>query len=1003
MNIPELDKRTKKDIVNQIRKASLTYTPEWRFDEENPDVGTALSLIYANMMSDTINRYNRVLELNRVSFFNKIGAKLLPAIPAKGYVTFGLVNQEVPGVEVRKGTKLSADVEGGESVAFETVNDLYVTPASLDHIYLADSGDDRIIHLYEKALFDEEPVPFHIFDTNKTNLQTHEMYFCHDSVLNIEHEAWIVIHFFPYRTDVLPGNAAKALLDPDKVRIEYYSEEGYTDFAERRIENGELWLLKEAGQPGFELTTVGEKESYFIRLAVNDVKPFGDFRIESLALRSNGSRIEPELVNADGIDQKIKEFYPFGERPSLFTEVYFVSKEVLCKRGAMVNFSFTLDFARIPLEIQMEETPIKWKYIMKRSEFKPDVEYDISIEEVSWEYYNGEGWSRLYVNNQYAKLFSCEDGKLGETVTVTFQCPKNICPFLINSVNSYSIRARILKMNNLYKMKGNYITPIITNPYFKYDYIQNDIAPSIVLLRNNLEERSYTGRELYSRSHTFEPFYGVKDENLTMYLGFEIPPLDGPIKILFSMLETINAKLPRLIYEYYGGGRWQTLSIVDETEKMRKTGVITMIGSHDFMKKIIFGRELYWIRIIDAEKEYHYKKHNRKIPCICGIYMNSTQVEAVETMQEERFTIEPKQENKVCTLLNRKIYKTSVWVNEIKSIYDRDRDKIEQQYNIRYDRNASGQLEAIWVNWTEAESFALSDSEDRHYVVDRINGTVTFSDGRNGKIPSSGANETILVEYSCGGGVGGNVDPGKIQTMDRSIGFINMVTNHEITTGGCDQETVTESLQRNAAAIKHGYRAVTTGDYEALALEATRNIMRAKCIANCNSNGEKEYGSITLVILQKDFIGGRKFFDSVKAQVINYIEPKMSNNLIELGRFHVVEPRLLEINVYANAVVKEFDQVFDVKNKVLERIKEFIDPISGNFDHKGWEIGTLPNSTQILNALKEIKEILFVRSVRLAGFIRAEAGMVEVDLDREDTRRFVLPISGKHDIYVEVK
>ncbi|HHV12877.1 MAG TPA: hypothetical protein GXX75_21615 [Clostridiales bacterium] len=1003
MKLPELDKRTKKDILEKIKKTSLAYTPEWRYDQDNPEAGTALSIIYANMMSDTINRFNRVPELNRTTFFQRIGADMLPAIPAKGYATFGLVNQEVPGVEVRRGTRLSADDKEQGTVIFETVNDVYVTPASLDHIYVADGAEDRMVHLYDREAFEVNPSPFYIFDAEGENLQSHEMYFCHDAVLRIESEAWIVVSFQLGRGGEIPFQVQKALLDQEKVRIEYFSGEGYTEFYEKRIENDELWLRKQRNQPGSQPTRLGDRESYVIRMTVKDVKPFLHFSMENITVRSHGSKIMPELIHANGIDQKLQEFYPFGERPSLFTEVYFVSREVLCKKGAMVSLSFQLEFVKVPLEFQTEEVPVKWKYIMKRSDFKPDVEFDITVEEVSWEYFNGEGWSRLYLNNQHADMFSCRDGKLGTTITMTFQCPQNISPFQINSINSYSIRARVLKMNNLFKMKGNYITPLITKPSFRYDYMQKGLTPTELLLRNNMAEKNYSHKALEGGLKEIEPFYGLEEEQLTMYLGFTVPPLDGPIKLLFSMLETINGKLPRLVYEYYGGGHWQALNIVDETDKMRKTGVITMTGSHDFMRQTLFGRELYWIRILDGENAYRARKQKTRVPCISGIYINSTKIEAVETMEAETFQVEVRKENQVFQLLGGQVYRAALWVNERKTLSDREMAALEEQYKVRYGYDADGQIKEIWVCWNEVENFALSGPEDRHYILDRIHGSIRFSDGRNGRIPSSGPDDTILVEYSCGGGLKGNVDPGQVDTIDRSIGFINRVTNHEITTGGSDQETLQEALLRNAAAMKHGYRAVMPSDYEALALEASRNILRGKCIANCNGTGEKEYGAVTLVLLQKDYIGGRKFFDSIKTQVVNYITPRMSSNLVELNKFHVIEPRFIEISVHAEAVVKEFDQVFEAKGRILEKICRFIDPTKGNFNGQGWEIGTLPNNTQVLNAIQDIKELQYIRNVRITGFVRGAAGLMEVDLEREDVKRFVLPIAGTHEIIVGVE
>lgn len=38
----EFDQRTKEEILEQIEKKAKSYVPEWRFDKENPDIGTAL-------------------------------------------------------------------------------------------------------------------------------------------------------------------------------------------------------------------------------------------------------------------------------------------------------------------------------------------------------------------------------------------------------------------------------------------------------------------------------------------------------------------------------------------------------------------------------------------------------------------------------------------------------------------------------------------------------------------------------------------------------------------------------------------------------------------------------------------------------------------------------------------------------------------------------------------------------------------------------------------------
>ena len=47
MELPRIDRRTKEDLLRYIKKYLSSYTPEWRFDEDNPDIGTALAYIYA--------------------------------------------------------------------------------------------------------------------------------------------------------------------------------------------------------------------------------------------------------------------------------------------------------------------------------------------------------------------------------------------------------------------------------------------------------------------------------------------------------------------------------------------------------------------------------------------------------------------------------------------------------------------------------------------------------------------------------------------------------------------------------------------------------------------------------------------------------------------------------------------------------------------------------------------------------------------------------------------
>ncbi|MFR5601852.1 MAG: baseplate J/gp47 family protein [Lachnospiraceae bacterium] len=263
--------------------------------------------------------------------------------------------------------------------------------------------------------------------------------------------------------------------------------------------------------------------------------------------------------------------------------------------------------------------------------------------------------------------------------------------------------------------------------------------------------------------------------------------------------------------------------------------------------------------------------------------------------------------------------------------------------------------------------------------------------------------EIIRIRYRCGGGKEGNQTEEAINQMSRSLGYVNKVFNPCITTGGNDQETVDEAILRSSAALCHRGRAVTVRDYEALALEASRDVLKVKCFPNCSESGGREPGSVTLVVLQKNFQDGRLYFDQVKTQVERYMNPRLEGNQAAMGRFYVAEPRFLKLECRMEVVVLDFNDVFDVKKQVSERIREFLDPITGNFNKKGWEIGRIPNEVQIGNALKGIPGIHYIKELRMSAFMQSREGWIEVDQDSADLRRFAVAVNGSHQIMITVE
>lgn len=990
---------SREQLLKALEERAAAYTPQWRMDLEHPDMGTAAALVFADMFSDTIRQFQRIPEKNRRAFFNELDAKLLPAVPAKGYVTFSLSTDAYGGTEVPAGYGLSA--EGETRVPFETADAVYVCPARLDAIVSVEEENDRITRIYRRGESNEEPGAFDLFAKKGDNLQSRQFLACFDEVLQIKGAAVLHLELTPWRFGEMGVNGLAWLADTEEARFEYFDGEHFTGFLKQSFENGILLLEKGAGQPPFARRQWEGSEGYWIRCRLLKKYSRPDLKIEDMKLSAQASHLAPDAIQNEDGELNPWEFLPFGQRPNLFAEAYIAADEPLSKKNARISMQMKVNFVKIPQEYVQGEAERNWKLIMKRSDFKPNPEVDITIEEVIWEYFNGSGWSRLFPSNQYQDIFGQAQNAMGRKLNIEFICPEDALPILYNSLEARYLRVRVLKMANLLQPKGSFITPVLGDVNFSYRYTDKQPRPQYLYALNNLRWEDYPGKRLGRGPDPISLFQRLEAEGLELYLGFGLPLQHGPIRILFATAESMRTKLPRLEMDYLSKTGWKSLSAVDETDCMQKTGLVTFMGQADYKKECLWEYEGFWLRFRDREALYQRRRAADPLPRITGIYPNSVKVLAVSTKPEEFFSIEEKEENKVCQLLENQIYDLKVWVDENSRLSSQEKQRLSLKHRTEFEYDGDGELSHYWVLWEEQQDFYSSGPADRHYIVDRNKGRVCFSNGRQGAIPPGGLG-TIRIWYRCTGGEEANLGEGQINQMDRSLGFITRVTNTEIIAGGCSQEIVESAIMRSAKGLRHGLRAVTAGDFEALALEASRNVLKGKCFPGFSADGRREPGAVTLVILQRDFLHGRKHFDSIRASVEEYLKPRLPGNMAVLGKFHVVEPEFLKICCRVSLTILDFNQVFEVQRQVKERIDSFLHPVTGNYHGRGWEIGQIPNGTQITNAIREIPGILYIQEVWMSAYKESQQGLTQVDLKARGAGIYALPVSGVHDIQIGV-
>lgn len=248
----------------------------------------------------------------------------------------------------------------------------------------------------------------------------------------------------------------------------------------------------------------------------------------------------------------------------------------------------------------------------------------------------------------------------------------------------------------------------------------------------------------------------------------------------------------------------------------------------------------------------------------------------------------------------------------------------------------------------------------------------------------------------------GNLPSGTELELDMTAGFVSQITNPDILWGGSRKETTEECLRRCSAAIRHGGRAVSPGDLERLASEASGDIERIKCFNGCHSSGKRQPGVVTLVVLQKNYLEGGRYFYRLREQIRDSLADRISTALAAGGGLEITAPWFVRIDVSARLYVTDYGRVIPVKLEAETRLEQYLNPVSGGYDGRGWEFGSIPDYDQISHMLQRIDGVRYVRQVCLTVWLDRGKGQEETEWEKVSRLPWTLPVNGRHQIQIGV-
>ncbi|MBP1932261.1 hypothetical protein J2Z37_002262 [Ammoniphilus resinae] len=1027
---PTIDERNLADLTEQMKRMAPFYTPEWRFSPEDPDPGTALSLMFAHLLAGNIRRLNQVPYKSFLAFLNRFHVELAQARPALAQLTFQLTEGAPEPVFVEKGARLAAAVPGEpEPILFETARSVLLTTARLTDILAVSPKRDRIVRLAKEG----ESLSFYgddrgtaLFGLEGNNLQEHVMYIQHDFLFLLKNPAFLEFSLFNAQNDYAVGESVKLLSDMNAVQWEYYSAGEWQPFDRVYGQGSTIRLIKlrKLAIDKFEYNGIS---GYWLRCRVksldesSEAAALGKIQLDRLTMKSEFAAasdeegIIPDRLYYNDIQIDAEEgCQPFGDFFAQYGLFYIANKEALSKRGAQITLRFDMEFYQHRL-LPDRPPQINWKPIMKRHEVdKTEIPDPVTIANVQWEYWNGSSWVRLPVNAESQKLFSIpREGK--ETVEISFICPDDLQEIFVNAEENYWVRGRIVQIHNAYSPNAIYFAPVIHRLRLRFGYEKPIYPPQRLFLLNNLDLKERTN-EVQTGGITFRPFLPLEGRNPAVWFGFDSPPVRGPISLYFNLNQrrTTEADIPFIEWEYLkkvgSSPHWSSLAAADETNGFTRSGAVQFVGPQDFVMETRFGVTKYWIRAENRDGRYDHESAADNVPRVLDLSLNTILAVQQETITNElpqRLEVYDTAEEHMSeyfVLSRTPVLTEEVWVDETGLISNDEVDDLKFAGTpIEIVRDSEEEILRIWVRYQAVDHFLKSTPTDRHYVMDRAAGRLSFGNGKAGKKFMLLGEDTVRVTYTTGGGKRGNVPADTITSLQDSIAFIDGVTNPFPAAGGCDPGTVEEAAIQGPKLFTHRNRAVTAEDFEWLTRQAHPNVAKVKCLPNLNVKLEKEPGSLSIVVLPKSGMGDGAHFQELKRIVESSLLQRTAGNIAFPGSLQVMEPALLEIGVHATVWVRSMDDVVPVEREIIRKLNRFLDPLTGNADNRGWNIGQAVHHSMFYALLKSIGPVLHIPQLAIDVHKREDGVRTEWHPDRIPEVPHGIVVAGQHRIVVEMK
>jgi predicted phage baseplate assembly protein len=214
-----------------------------------------------------------------------------------------------------------------------------------------------------------------------------------------------------------------------------------------------------------------------------------------------------------------------------------------------------------------------------------------------------------------------------------------------------------------------------------------------------------------------------------------------------------------------------------------------------------------------------------------------------------------------------------------------------------------------------------------------------------------------------GGGFDGNVPTNAVRELRSSVGFVQSASNPLPAQGGAATELLRAARDRATHALQHRDRAASAADYAWLARAASSEVARARALPLEGPDGRGSRGYVGIVLVPHSTEPSPVPSEQLARTVQAYLAQRAPAGIA--GGIRILAPSYVEVGVRADVLPATADDAAAVEARVRASLAQFLHPLTGGADGRGWDFGRSIYLSDVAARLAAIEGVAAVQLLQL--------------------------------------